>query len=228
LEHHQKGTFFSSGGRKLNLNRHEPFSYNEDYNRESDDFSGGLIYDPKVLLSRYDHNQPDYIDYDDEPEKFIAKLQGKTKKELIEEKGAWQLMLTEDLPDLPDRGRIINGRHRLESNRTPIEYLQFLQTDPQYQGEQGFNLESWLTLAITYLHNQNIQIDDIQDPHLAGIPGPGKECFLIASCLKDFGRVLSICYFEDTSDPNYSRVALSIVDAKYDSEGSSTRTRVEI
>ena len=59
-------------------------------------------------------------------------------------------------------GQTIKDRPQLEANKTPIEYLNLLKTDP-YKGESGLTLEDWLTLAITRLQEKNRVTDDYQN-----------------------------------------------------------------
>jgi hypothetical protein len=195
LKHDSENTLLDTDGNRLELDRENPIDiWHEGY--DNGDISGELIYDPK---------------------EFSQYHQGKTKEELIQAKGAWQFILTEDLPDLPAKGKgqTIAGRHQLESNKSSEQYLQAMQTDPQYQGEKGFSPEAELTLWLTTLHTKNIQIDDWQ--------GQGKACLLTASYFKGSGFVPYTTWSSD------NRRAFLI---KYDSWSFyldfSVRTRVEI
>lgn len=80
--------------------------------------------------------------------------QGKTKDQLE----PWQVLLVEDMIDLPAQGeaKTINQRKQLEANQAPNYYLEQILRE----GEQGLTLEAWLLLAITYLEEQNKQIDN--------------------------------------------------------------------
>lgn len=88
----------------------------------------------------------------------------------------WQVVLIEDVVDLPDKnhGTIIGQRKQLEAGQEPKYYEEQIFTNQ----EQGFTPESWLILAITYLEEQNRQIDDFQ--------GKGKGSFLFGATFKDF------------------------------------------
>lgn len=106
----------------------------------------------------------------------------------------WQILFHEDNTNLPAQGegKTINQgqpnqRKQPEANDTSINYLNNLQTQEQYQSEQGFTLESWLIYAITHLKEtyqkpagQAMVIDDYQ--------GKGKICWLLGSYLS--GEVL--------------------------------------
>jgi hypothetical protein len=81
LKHDDEGTLLSTDGSNLDLDRQDPI-YCENY--QNADITGELVYEPK---------------------EFSPNHQGKTKKELIAEKGAWYVSLIEDLPDLPDKGQ---------------------------------------------------------------------------------------------------------------------------
>ena len=131
-----------------------------------------------------------------------AKHQGKTKVELLKEENnnqAWQILLLEDLPDLPaeTKGKTINGRKQLEANQTPNDYLKTIQTQDQYQNEQGLTLESWLIYAITQLQEKNQAIDDWQ--------GQGKSCYLTGSYQKKFGHVPNAYWNRDVRQANLNR-----------------------
>jgi hypothetical protein len=168
LKHDKEGTLLGTDGAKLELDREDPLFIGEMY--QNADISGELVYEPR---------------------EFTKNHQGKTKEELIVEKGAWQVTLTEDLPDLPaeGKGQTIAGRKQFEAYKSSEQYLQAMQTDRQYQGEKGFDPESWLTLAITTLHTKNIQIDDWQ--------GQGKVCFLTASYFRSSGDVPHAYWYRD-------------------------------
>ena len=154
LKHHQAGTMLSPDGTKLEVDEKNPVDvWGEIKGADAED---RLVYYPK---------------------QFSEDHQGKTKKELIQENGAWETRFIEDLPNLPAKGqgKTIGGRKQLEADQTPIQYLKTIQTDPAYQHEQGVTPELWLTKAITHSETTNQQIDDYQ--------GPGKVSFLFGSYL---------------------------------------------
>jgi hypothetical protein len=121
------------------------------------------------------------------------------------------------LPDLPGdgQGKTIKGRHQFEANKSSEEYLKAMQTDPQYEKEQGFNLETWLVLAINTLHTKNIQIDDWQ--------GQGKISLLTGSYFKSFINLP----FADWTRGN-RRAVLSRGLGWFPNPNYSTRSLVEI
>ena len=106
------------------------------------DINGKLVYDPK---------------------EFSPNHQGKTKQELIKEKGGWHILLIEENPNIPreGKGEEIGGRKRLEANQAPNEYLNLI-GQGQYQNESGTTPEAWLIQAITLLEEKNQALDDWQ------------------------------------------------------------------
>jgi hypothetical protein len=197
LKHDSEGTFISTYGKELKLNREHPIhTFSE---TELVDLNQGLFY---------------------EPQRFSKNHHGKAKIQIIHEGSPWQIVLVEDMVDLPaeGQGKTITGRHQFEANKSAIEYLKLLQTDPNYLGELGFNYETWLTLVITYLHNQNIQIDTLEETR-------GKSCLLIGSVLP-YGGVPYACWHLELQDCiiDYND-SVNINDRDAD---ESIRTRVEI
>ena len=89
---------------------------------------------------------------------------GKTKAEVIAEVGGWQIILTEDNPILAakNRGTTKHARKQLEAGKNSNEYLELLNTDPQYFHESGFTTEDWLTYALILLETKNQVLDDWQ------------------------------------------------------------------
>ncbi len=88
---------------------------------------------------------------------------GFNKEEAVVRKGAWQVYLIEEtfIPRKGD-GLIVNGRKQLEAGLTPRQYLELLQTDPQYSGEIGLTPELWLMRALTHLKKKNQVTDDFR------------------------------------------------------------------
>jgi len=164
LQKHKEGKLLSTKGDQLPLNPDDPLYVWESYvgADTKDEPNKGMVYWPK---------QFDQTNH-----------QGQSKRELIANGMNWNIELIEDLPDLPAEGKgeeinqkrgLATDRIPLEANHTSGEYLQTLQNDPNYQNEQGFTIEDWLTYAIYKLEEENIQIDDWS--------GQGKGCFNIAS-----------------------------------------------
>jgi hypothetical protein len=103
------------------------------------------------------------------PKNFSENHQGKTKQEILKEQGGFNIILTEDLPNIPGAGeeKEIKGRKQFENFRTLNQYLEALKTDPQYKNEQGMTPEDQITYAITHLEQFNQVIDDYQGNGLA-------------------------------------------------------------
>jgi hypothetical protein len=99
--------------------------------------------------------------------KFSRDHGGKTKQEILAEEGGWQVLLIEDMPNIPraGKGEEIGGRKQLEANSTPEEYLKALKSaeaekkDP-YHGESGMMPEGQLAYAILHLEETDQVIDD--------------------------------------------------------------------
>lgn len=123
------------------------------------------------------------------PQEYSLNHQGKTKEQLLQQnpQNAWQILLVEDLPDLPaeNQAKTINHRKQLQANSTPQEYLNLLNTDSQYQHEQGLTPEAYLTYAQKHLQQTNQVIDDWQ--------GQGKACWLLGA------------YFPESNDVPFAR-----------------------
>ncbi len=101
--------------------------------------------------------------------------QGISKDQLVTETKGFNVILTEKdifLPQENDPKNLpINNRKRIENNKTPIEYLGLLTTDPQYQGESYLIIEDWLTQFITHLEQTNQVSNDWTDNNAAWLPG---------------------------------------------------------
>lgn len=153
---YEEGNLKSTDNEKLELNEEEPI-YLEDTFKEPD-IDNQLIYFP---------------------EQFTPDHRGKAKQELINQKQSWQVMLIEDMPDISaeDEGKTIKNRKQLEANQSPEQYLEAINTDKQYQHEQGPTIESELIYAITQLKEKNQVIDDWQ--------GKGKVCWLFGNYLPE-------------------------------------------
>ncbi len=108
---------------------------------------------------------------------------GRTKKELIEKTGGWQVMFIEDIPDLPKKGagQEIEGRKQLEAGQSPEEYLAKIQTDEQYANEEFTTPEAQLAYFLYYLQKHNQVIDDFE--------GNGRICWNAGAFFKGAGLV---------------------------------------
>lgn len=147
LKHHEEGKLLATKEKSsdpdehLKLDLSEPISVEDEYKKDPD-ISGELVYFPKEF-SKENH-------------------QGKTKKEILKEKGGFNILLIENLPNIPrqGKGKYIEGRKQLETGQTPNKYLETLKRDPVYQNETGMTLEEYIIYAISHLEQTNQVIDD--------------------------------------------------------------------
>ncbi len=130
----------SSDGTTLELDTNEPI-WASDYWQGTDE-TGQLVYYPKQFTEDGHH--------------------GQTKSELITSGQAWQIMLVEELTDIPapSHGQVLAGRAQLEAGQTPTDYLNTLQAGSAYAHESGLTPEAWLILALTRLHDSGQVLDD--------------------------------------------------------------------
>lgn len=130
----------SSDGTSLELDKNTPVYVS--YSWQGTDASGEMVYYPKDFT-------PDGHG-------------GTTKSELIASGEAWQVMLVEDMVDIPANGagQELAGRGQLEADTSPRGYLEILGSTPAYNGESGLTPEAWLTLALTRLDESGKVLDD--------------------------------------------------------------------
>jgi len=153
LKHHQEGKLFAVRKNiedenetleKLELDTDKPVYQWEGY--EKADTEEKLVYYPKEF-SKENH-------------------QGQTKRDILNKANeGFIITLQEKSPNIPgedDKPEIIGGRERLRANKTPDEYLKLLQTEEQYQNEQGQTPEEWITKFLTTLKKHNQAIDDYE------------------------------------------------------------------
>lgn len=178
LAHHQRGQLFNSEGKPQDLDTSEPVWAWDQY--KNADIEGKLVYYPKSFESQH---------------------RGITKQELLTETlnspfPGWEVKLVEDLPNLPARGdgETIGGRKQVEAGNSPREYLKQPQTDSQYQNEDGFTPDDWLTEAIVHLEATNQVLDDWQ--------GKGKISYLTGSYFPASDEV-PLAYFRRDSRRAY-------------------------
>ncbi|MDD2766794.1 MAG: hypothetical protein PHH40_03465 [Candidatus Moranbacteria bacterium] len=122
------------------------------------------------------------------PTSFTRKNHGgKTKNELLGEGQAFHILLLESEMDIPSegKGKEQGGRKKLEANKTPHEYLEQIQKNEAYQGEQGMTPETWMTLFLLHLETTNQVLDN--DP--AG-GGSEKNTYNLGFWIPDSGWVL--------------------------------------
>lgn len=129
------------------------------------DKSGAMVYYPKTLSS--------------EP----SEHGGKTKAELVDSGTAWEVMLVEDMVDIPASGvgKLVAGRHQLEAGSSPRQYLERLSDESAYSAESGLTVEAWLSLALTRLQATHQVLDSYQ--------ADGKAGYLLGSWLPASCRV---------------------------------------
>lgn len=130
---------YSSRGNPLEIDYDHPIQIGPSYYAHEDH----LIYYPQSLSEN--------------------KHGGKTKRDLLEKGFGWGIKLIENMRRIPNEedGFSIGGRECFTTNKLPSEYLRLLQTDAQYQGEQGLTIEDWIMMAINRLEMNRFQIDSI-------------------------------------------------------------------
>ena len=194
LKKKSEGKLFATDGTPLDLNENDPA--NDWASWTNADTEERLVYFP----SKFDQN--DHY--------------GKTKKQMIDSGNPWQVILIEDLPDLPaqNAGKTIGGRKQLEANSSSIDYLNKMDED-EYQLEEGLTPEMWLVYAITNLQEKSQQIDDWQ--------GQGKLCYLFGSYFPASGYVLYAYWYRD-----YSRAVLGSGTPTNRDSNSGARSSVKI
>jgi len=146
LKHHKEGKLFATKKKPSDSDESLGFDENQPvwrwYGFDGADTKGKLVYYPK---------------------EFSKNHQGKTKKQVLDQtKQGFNILLIEDLPNIPKEGEgeTTKGRKQLETNKNPREYLKAIQTNPTYQNEQGMTPEDQIVYAITHLEQTNQVIDD--------------------------------------------------------------------
>ena len=187
LKHHQEGKLFTARKnledeneplQKLELDENQPLYKWEGY--ENADTEGKLVYYPQEFTK--DNHQ------------------GKTKREILAEtQKGFIVILQEKNPNIPkeNQGEIINGRKRLEANKTSNDYLKLLQTEEQYQNEQGKTPEEWITKFLTTLEKHNQVIDDYQ--------GNGRASFQLGAYFSSSDLVPFCDWYRDNRRANLYR-----------------------
>lgn len=107
---------------------------------------------------------------------------GLTKQQILDNQrhtadpfAGWEVKLLEPSLNIPreGKGEIKGERRQLEAGQTPEQYQKTLQTEKQYQNEQGLTNEDWITQFLIHLEKTNQVIDDFY--------GKGSACFLTGS-----------------------------------------------
>jgi len=127
----------------LELDENEPLWVWDKY--QNADLDGTLVYFPQ----QFDQ----------------ANHQGKTKQAILKiptKFPGYLVTLQEKDPNIPreNQGQTKKDRKQLEANETPTNYLEKLQTDPQYHQESGTTPEEWLLRFLTQLETTNQVMDD--------------------------------------------------------------------
>ena len=206
LKHYKEGKLFTAKKNledesekleKLDLNENQPIYQWDGY--ENADTEGKLVYYPES----FDENNH----------------QGKTKREILREtQKGFIVTLQEKNPNIPkkdDKLEIIGGRERLRANKTSNKYLKLIQTEKQYQNEQGRIPEEWITKFLTTLEKHNQVIDDYK--------GNGKVSFQLGAYFLSFDFVPNCCWFRDDRQANLNRGDPRNQDEDY---GASSSARV--
>ncbi|MFZ2192880.1 MAG: hypothetical protein WAV31_01435 [Candidatus Moraniibacteriota bacterium] len=135
------------------------------------------------------------------PKKFIRdNHQGQTKKEILEKtKKGFIVTFNEKNPNIPkeNQNEIIGERKRLEANKASNDYLEMLQTEAQYQNEQGQIPEEWIAKFLTTLEKYNQVID--------GYRGNGKASFQLGAYFPFSGNVPNAYWFRAGRRANFGR-----------------------
>lgn len=136
-----------------------------------------MLYFPRCLPSVIEES---------EKEKRKTLCQGKTKQEIMDTQGAWQLLFVEDIqcvPLEPEKPKEIQGgRPKLnrlgtsikdliapnEKTPSPQEYLLAIQSKEIYQPETGFTPEDWITLLLSYVDQKGRVLDDVMSNSFLG------------------------------------------------------------
>ncbi|MEK7295525.1 MAG: hypothetical protein AAB018_03225 [Actinomycetota bacterium] len=165
-----------------------------------DQYQGGDMIDPATNTSK--------LVYD--PQEFSPDHKGKTKQDLITINGGWQILLLENMPNIPRQGKVKTqgGRTQIDTKGntitaymeagkiipSPQEYLSAIITEssnpasPYFQ-EQGMTPEEQMMYALTYLEETNQVIDDWQ--------GNGSLSYQIRAYFPAFGCVPIACWNRD-------------------------------
>jgi len=184
LEHHKAGKLLatkkdpSEPDEKLELDEKDPIYVWDKY--KNADTEGKLVYYPKEF-SQENH-------------------QGKTKKEILEQtKQGFNILLIEDLPNIPreGKGEEVGGREQLEANKPPNEYLNALQDESIYQNETGLTPEDQLTYAILHLEQTDQVIDDYS--------GHGSASYQLGAYFPASDRVPGASWRRGSRQANLSR-----------------------
>src|SRR3989339_1510870 len=175
LKHHKAGKLFSTKANPddpdepLELDANQPLFTWEKWvdktkplGEQGADVSGECVYHPS-LFDQTNHS-------------------GLTKQQILDNQrhtadpfAGWEVKLLEPSLNISRKGKgeIKGERRQLEAGQTPEQYQKTLQTEKQYQNEQGLTNEDWITQFLIHLERTNQVIDDFH--------GKGSACFLTGS-----------------------------------------------
>lgn len=153
------------------------------------------------------------------PKEFSRNHGGHTKKELLatDVSSGFNIWLVEDMPNIPreGKGKEIGGRHQLEANKTPTEYLRLFQAKPEYKNESGLTPEADIMYALTNLEETNQVTNDYS--------GKGSISYQLAAYFHASGYV-PYSYW----DRYYQRACLSRSYPSYRYSGFGPRAGVRV
>jgi hypothetical protein len=155
LAHHNAGKLLAQDGSKLELDTNQPLYTWDGWSNA--DRNGQAIYYP-TQFDQTNHG-------------------GKTKAQLLEQLQqspfpGYNLLLLPKASAIPQQWKP-GQRVDLAPGKSGRDYLQTLNTTPDYAHEAGLTLEDWLTLALAHLETTNQVLDDYQ--------GDGKSSWLTGS-----------------------------------------------
>ena len=156
-EAHAQGKLLDVNGEPLELDTNEPvWTWDE---MKGVDVDGRLVYQPKEFTDSHD---------------------GLTKTELLQAERVtpgWQVVLVEDLGNLPKEGegKTIDDRPQLITGRSPEDDLSELQTNSIYDEEVGLTPEAYFMLALTKLREDGRIPDTDTGTNLLGAWLPGQR-----------------------------------------------------
>jgi len=181
LKKYKQGNLKGTNGDNLELDEETPVLLEKKYEGGDADIRGKLFYYPESFLQN-NHK-------------------GKTKKKILDQTGGWDIMLIEDLPDLPARGEgnTVGNREQLESDFSAHDYLTIKLKEEQYKEEQGMTPEAELAHFMHYLQKNNQVIDDWQ--------GSGKANLNLGGFIKDAGMAGGTCFFRWQRDDKQLQIS---------------------
>ena len=153
------------------------------------------------------------------PKEFSKNHGGKTKRELLasDTSNGWNVWILEDLPNIPKegKGQEVGKRKQLEANKTPSEYLKFLQTKSEYKNESGLTPEADVMYALTNLEETNQVTNDYD--------GKGSISYQVGGYFPSSGYVPRSCW---SRGDRQARLGWSYPTSRYSYYGVRVGVRV--